>query len=250
MPTAPLLSRDPALETQVFWLKHKTEIAAAVAIALLACVAFGGYRFYAAQRSSAASTLLGNATTEQNYQTVIARYPNTPAAASASLLLAEAQRKEKKFAEANAALQSFIDKNPDHELVPTAKMAMAANLESMGKMDEALALYQQIAASHTKSFAAPLALMSEVSLLKAKNRIQEARQICERVMTDYRDSFWMAEAARQLRLLKPAGQAQDSASRPPPPLLAAPVPVPAVPPKQSAIPAAPPQPSVSPNKPR
>ena len=59
------------------------------------------------------------------------------------LFLAEDLRKQKKFDEANATLQTFISKNPDHELTPTAQVAIAANLESMGKTDEALATYQQ-----------------------------------------------------------------------------------------------------------
>jgi predicted negative regulator of RcsB-dependent stress response len=251
MPTAPPLSRDAALETQVFWLKHKSEIVAAVAIGLLALLGFGGYRFYAAQQSSTASALLGASTTERDFQAVIAHYPNTPAAASASLLLAETQRKEKKFAEANATLQRFIEKNPNHELVATAKMAIAANLESMGKMDEALALYQQIAASFGKTFNAPLALISEVSILKAKNRVDEARQVCERIMTDYRESIWAGEAMRQLRLLKPKEQAAGPAAGPSiPPFLKAPSPAPAAPPKPNPVPSAPPQPSAAPNNPR
>jgi TolA-binding protein len=239
MPTAPPLSRDPALDTQFFWLKHKTEILAVIVIAILAAVGFGGYRLYAAQQSSSAATLLGNATNDQDYRAVISRYPGTPAAASAYIFLAEAERQQKKFQDANTTLQSFIEKNPDHELVPTAKMAMAANFESMEKTDEALAQYQQIAASYAKSFDAPLALMSEVPLLKAKNRAEEARQICERVMTDYRDSFWSMEASRQLRLLKPAAQAQAPApvlGPTIPPLLAAPAASPAAPPRPSAVP--------------
>jgi predicted negative regulator of RcsB-dependent stress response len=251
MPTATPLSRDAALETHVFWLKHKVEILAAIAIALLAAAGFGGYRFYTGQRSTAAAELLGSATTDQDYEKVIAQYPQTPAAASAYLFLAESQRKAKNFAGSNTTLQPFIDKNPDHELVPTAKMAIAANLESLGKMDEALAQYQQVAASYPKNFNAPMALISEVSILKAKNRTEEARQVCERIMTDYRESFWMGEAARQLRLLKPAGEAQTTAPKQAvPPLLAAPSATPFFRVMPSAAPSAPPQPGAPPGKPR
>lgn len=241
MPTAPPLSSDAALETQVFWLKHKTEIIAAVAVALLALAGFGGYRLYASQRSTAASELLASAKSDQDYESVVARYPTTPAAASAYLLLAESQGKEKKFTEANATLQKFIDKNPDHQFVPMAKMAMAANLESLGKMDEALALYQQIAAAYPKSFDAPLALISEVPLLKAKNRVQEARQVCERIMTDYRDSIWMAEAARQLRILKPPAGSEQPSQPQAPSLSLAPNGTITLP-QPNAVPSAPPQP--------
>ena len=204
MPTLPPPSRDAALEAHVFWLRFKKEIAAVLVLALLAIVGFAGYRFYTNNRESAAAALLGSAKSAPDYQQVITRYPNTAAGASAYLFLAEDLRKEKKFMEANATLQAFVNKNPDHELVPTARMANAANLESMGKTDEALAMYQQIAAKYPKSFSAPLALISQVPLLKSKNRTEEARRVCETIMMQYRDSFWASEAMRELRSLKPS----------------------------------------------
>ncbi len=154
MPTAPPPSRDVALETRVFWERFKKQITAALVIVLLAVIAFTGYRFYADRRAVAASALLASAKDAQEYQQVILRYASTPAAADAYLLLAEAQRNEKKFAEANTTLQAFIAKYPQHELLSTARMAMAANLESLGKTDEALAMYQQIASAYPNSFTA------------------------------------------------------------------------------------------------
>ena len=222
MPTVPPPSRDAALETRVFWEKFKVEIAAVLLIALLAIVGFGVYRFYSDHRNSAASALLGNAKQTEGYQQVIAQYPNTPAGADAYLLLAQAQRDEKKLADANATLEVFIDKNPDHEFVATARMAMAANLESIGKTDEALSMYQKIVATYPKNFNAPLALFSQVHILKMKNQIEEARRVCEKVMTEYRDSFWAGEAARELRLLKSTGSSTPAARSTIPPFLAAP----------------------------
>jgi TolA-binding protein len=232
MPTLPPPSRDAALETRVFWEKFKVEIAAVILIALLAIVGFGVYRFYSDRHNSAASALLGSARSTEDYQQVIARYPDTPAGADAYLLLAQAQREEKKFADANATLEVFIAKNPDHEFVATARMAMAANLESLGKTDEALSMYQKIAATYPKNFNAPLALFSQVHMLKMKNQTEEARRVCEKILTDYRESFWAGEAARELRLLKPTGSSESAARSTIPPFLAAPSPTPA-PPKPS-----------------
>jgi TolA-binding protein len=237
MPTAPPPARDVALETRVFWERFKKQITAVLVIALLAVIAFTGYRFYSDRRAATASALLASAKDAQEYQQVIARYANTPAAADAYLLLAEAQRSEKKFAEANTTLQTFIAKYPQHELLSTARMAIAANLESLGKTDEALVIYQQIATAYPNSFTAPLALVSQVYILKAKNRNDDARRICETVLTQYRTSFWAGEAMQQLRLLKPSsppapGPAQTATV---PPLLvrppaAAPPPAPQAPP--------------------
>jgi tetratricopeptide (TPR) repeat protein len=242
MPTAPPPTRDAAVEAHVFWLRFQKEIAAALIVAVLAMVGFAGYRFYKTRRDSSAAELLGAARTPHDYQEVISRYQNTPAGASAYLLLAETLRNEKKFAEANAALQEFIDKNPEHDFVATAKLAMAANLKAMGKNDEALEIYQQVAAKYPNSFTAPLALISEVPLLKAKNRTDDARRVCEEILTKYRmpgqqldaaaadnrmETVWAAEALRHLRSLKPPEQPKPppAAMVPsPPPMIAAPPP--------------------------
>lgn len=173
--------------------------------------------------------MLASAKSADAYQQVIANYPNAPAAADAYLLLAEAQRKERKFPDANATLQVFIDKNPNHELVSTAKMAMAANLESMGKNDQALSLYQQIASTYPNSFNAPLALLSQVYLLKPKNQTEEARRLCETILTRYRESFWAGEAAQELRLLKPSALSEPAPKSTIPPFLTAPSATPAKP---------------------
>src|SRR5207237_2527062 len=86
---------------------HK-EIATCFVIVILALVGFAGYRFYTSRRNSTAAELLGNAKTPHEYQEVIDRYAGTPAGASAYLLLAETQRDEKKFAQANSTLQMFV----------------------------------------------------------------------------------------------------------------------------------------------
>jgi TolA-binding protein len=239
MPTAAPPSRDAALEARVFWWRFRTEIAAIIIIAVLSIAFFAAYRFYENGRASTAASLLASAKSVPDYQLLIESYSKTPAAAAAYLLLAEKQRDAKKIAEANASLRAFIEKNPTHELAPTAEIAIAANLESMGKNDEALSTYQQVAASHPQNFNAPLALVSAVSLLKAKNQTEEARRICERIITDYPDSFWSGEAQRQLRLLKPSAPSEPAASSTIPPLLAPP----------SAAPAAPPRPGSPSNTP-
>jgi TolA-binding protein len=245
MPTA-VPSTDASVEAQVFWLRFQKEIAAALVIVLLALVGFSGYRFYKNRQESTAAELLGQAKTPQDYQAVMERYPGTPAGASAYLLLAERQRDEKNYAEANKTLQAFIDKFPEHDFVPTARLTMAANLESMGKNDEALAIYQEVAVKYANNYAGPLALVSEVPLLKAKNRIEDARRVCEEVLTKYRmpgtpqsegvrddrmETIWAMEAMRHLRSLKPpeetkppttANPVRPAAGNTPPPLLAAP----------------------------
>lgn len=230
MPT--LSSADPVLETQVFWERHQKKVFAALFLALFAVAAWGASRIYTERRGAAAASLLASAKSATDFQKVVAQYSGTPAAASACLFLAEEQRKEKKFTESNATLQSFLDKNPKHELRGSARMAMAANLEALGKPDEALAAYQRLASDDPQGFTAPLAMISQVHLLKEKNQVDEARRVCETILTKYRESLVANEATRQLRLLKGSEPAQ-----PPPSAADAAIPMPPV---TNVAPAAPP----------
>jgi tetratricopeptide (TPR) repeat protein len=203
------------MERQIFWERYKRGVLGLLLAALLAVAAFGGYRYYSYRREVAAGNLLASAKTAAEFQKVITDYPGTPAAGSAYLLLADAQRNEKKYTEANATLQAFLDKYPTHEMVGTARLAMGANLEALGKKDEALTVYQRLATSDPHAFTAPVALFSQIHLLKESNKIDEARRVCETILTQYRESRLAGEVSRQLRMLK-GGTEPTPAAQPPP----------------------------------
>jgi predicted negative regulator of RcsB-dependent stress response len=248
----PTLSTDEsALDREVFWERYKKEVMAVLILALLAVAAFGGYKLYSDRRENGAAAALASAKTQPDFQKVIADYSSTAAGASAYLLLADAQRSEKKFAEANITLQTFLDKLPSHELSGTARLAIAGNLEALGKNDEALTAYQRLVAADPRGFTAPIALYSQIHLFKQKKQIEEARRVCETIMTQYRESRLVPDAQYQLRLLKvpdtTAPASSPAASAPPPPAAAPSAP----PPAQSVAPAGPPAPktSVPPAKP-
>ena len=205
MTTQPLTSPapDPVLDANVFWYRHRKQIIAGFVATLLAMAAIAGYWLYQQHRDSAAADALASAKTPAELQNVIARFSGTPAGATAYLFLADQQRNESKYAEANATLQTFLDKNPKHELASTARMAMGANQESLGKADDALATYKRVSGGDSHGFNAPLSLLAQAHLLKAKNQVDEARQTYETILTQYRDSIVAGEATRQLRMLKP-----------------------------------------------
>jgi len=227
---------------EVVWDRYKKEVMAVLIVALLGVAAYGGYKLYSDHRENAAATALAGAKSASDFQKVITEYPNTPAGESAYLLLADAQRNEKKVSEANTTLQTFLDKFPKHELRATAQLAMAGNLEAQGKPDEALTAYQRLVAGDPHGFVAPIALYSQIHILKDKNQIGEARKVCETIMTQYRESRLVGDAAYQLRLLKPetAPTPVPAMTVAPPPPAAAPS---APPPAQSVAPAAPPAPA-------
>src|SRR5437016_2703465 len=136
MATASQISRDPALETSLFWEQYKRPIIAIVAVLLLGGLGYAAFRFYTEREASDAAGLLAAAKAAPDFEHIITRYPGSEPAASAYLLLAQEQRAKKQYAQANLTLHKFIDQFPKHELITTAWMGVAANLESLGKSDE------------------------------------------------------------------------------------------------------------------
>ena len=252
MPTT-LSTTDTAPERDVFWERYKKEVMAVLILALLAVAGYGGYRIYSDRQANAAAAMLASAQAAPDFQKVISEYPSTAAGASAYLLLANSQRNEKKFSEANATLQTFLDKFPKHELAGTARLAMAGNLEAMGKKDDALTAYQRLVSGDPHGFTAPIALYSQVHLFKEKKQIEDARRACETIKSQYPQSRLVADAEYQLHLLKvdnppaPAPAPPPTIAAPPPPAVSSGPPAP-----QSAAPsaAAPPVPKApAPKKP-
>jgi tetratricopeptide (TPR) repeat protein len=251
MATTQTATRDPALEAHVFWFTYRREILMAVGLVVLVLIGYGGFWLFSDRRESAAAALLATSHDAAGYQQIISRFEGTNAGTTACLLLADAQRKEGKYAESNMTLQKFVDKHPTHELAPAARMAMAANLQSLGRNDEALAAYQRVSGDYPKSFEAPAALIAQISFLKAKGQNDAARRACETILSQYPRSIWAGEAMGELRQLKPAmppgsapglpGEPSLGAKNTPPPLLARP-PAPPPPMPAGAAPSAPPAP--------
>jgi predicted negative regulator of RcsB-dependent stress response len=243
MPIAKQATTDPALDAQVFWYKYQREIAILLGLAVLGIVGLAGYRLYRERREATAATLFSAAKTPAAYQELINQHGDTAAAASAYLLLADAQSKDGKYAEANGTLVKFLDKFPRHELATTARMAMAANLQAMGKEDEAFATYQQIA--NVPGFNAPMALIEQAHILQGKGKTEDARRICETILTQYRDSYAAMEATQLMRTFlktaKPVTPAVIASPKPGAAVTAT------VSPTMKVLPAAPPAPSGAPS---
>jgi len=243
MPIAKEATTNPALDAQVFWYKYRREIAILVGVAVVGIMGIAGYRLYRDRREATAATLFSVAKTPAAYEAIINQHSDTAAAASAYLLLADAQRKDGKYAEANATLMKFLEKFPRHQLANTARMAIAANQQAMGKEDEALATYQQVASANVPGFNAPMALIEQVHILQEKGKTEDARRICETIMMQYRDSYAAMEASQLLRTFLKTAKPET------PPVVSSPKPdapvTPALPPTTTVLPGVPPAPSVA-----
>jgi len=92
------------------------------------------------------------------YETIIAAYPDSPVAADAWLEKARSQEAQGRTDEAMETLQAFLEAHPDHELAPEALWRMAQLHEALAAWSDAAAAYRQLQQDHPASERAAEAL--------------------------------------------------------------------------------------------
>src|SRR5438067_9847104 len=89
-------------DPQLFWEEHKSKIILYGTLLIVALVIFAIYEATAESRAKAAGAMLARASKAEDYKALIEKYPRTIAAGNACLMLAKAQRDEKKYDDAIA----------------------------------------------------------------------------------------------------------------------------------------------------
>jgi len=175
----PVVSDEPVLEYEIgafelLWAKHRGAIVAAVAGALLIAIGVFAYFIISNANRRTAEAAFSSAETAREYRDVIAKHGGFVVAGEAYLLLAEKLRSDGKMEEADAALEEFVEKKPEHPFAPLALLALANNAAAAGDFDAAYSRYQSVADRYSKSFAAPVALGNKAELYLANGKREEA----------------------------------------------------------------------------
>lgn len=205
MPPTPVETIPPVetgFDPLAFWIKYRRVIMMFLALFVIALSIAAIAQYLQHRKRTASQALFARAQGAEDYQKVIAEYPDTPVAGNARLLLADKQRGEGKLDEAAATLRTFTEKQPEHPLISGAWTSLAATLEAQSKPEEALGIYQRVTTQFPNTFSVPVALMAQGRLLHVQTKTEEAKRIYEQVMTRFPESQFAAEAERELRLLK------------------------------------------------
>ena len=199
---SPLPPQDDGFDLLEFWIRHRTRVLLYGALLVIALVIFGLYQFAHQREIANAEEAFSRAAKAEDYQKIIDTWPKLPAAASAQLLLAAEQRRAGKLDESNALLKSFIEKHPQHELLPGAWTSLAVNAEQSGKLDEAMNSYQKVIATWPTSFSAPVAWIGKARVLQEQGKTDDARHAYETVISNFAESPFAGEAMRETQRLK------------------------------------------------
>ena len=164
-------------KTDQFLDNHQTKIIILAILIALGVVAYVISQGLAEAEAQEAGAALLSAEQPADYQTVIKTWPESHAAASASILLADLQWPDSQ-PDSIATLEEFINNHPEHPTLATAKVSLGLRLLEQGKADEAGEILAEVADGD--SYIAPLACIALGDIAKEAGESEEATQRYEK----------------------------------------------------------------------
>jgi TolA-binding protein len=192
-----------SLEAELFWERYRFIIltCTGVVLALAAAVALWLFRAHSARQAAAA--LFAEANDPAAWREVIAKYPDSAAAADAYFLLAGSLRDQGQLEESSGEYRKFLAAFPKSPLTGGARLGLAENLAVAGKTDEALAALRQVSEVDPGSYVAPFAALLEGRILVRSGKFEEARKVFSNLVSTYPRSPAARAAGAQLDAIVP-----------------------------------------------
>ena len=175
----------PPSAVELLWINHRGTVPAVIAGVIGLALVIIGVMASAHARQIASASLLSEATDDAGLQAVISKYPHSPAAGNAMLLLAASLRDAGKIDASNELYSEFAEGFPNSSIVVSGLLGRASNARVSNQIDQALSAYQQAAAAFPQSYGAPFALFSQVQLLAQAGKSDDAKKILQNLITQY-----------------------------------------------------------------
>jgi predicted negative regulator of RcsB-dependent stress response len=185
---------NEAPEILDFLREHGVAILVGAGVAAAVFLGWSLYRNHRIQQRAAASTLLFSAQSAEQVQQVLNRYPRTPAAPLAQLIMAGEAFDQGQYDYAQSLYSRFLDQHPDHELRDQAKFAVIQCMEAAGRVQEAHAAYTAFAAERPGHYLEPAARLGAARCLELMGRLDEARAAYAALRDEFPDERWRARA--------------------------------------------------------
>lgn len=179
----------PPSTFELLWINHRGAFLGSITGVIALIVIVLGVMATKHSSKIASETLLSTASSDMSLGEVISRYPKTPAAADAMLLLAASLRDAGKIEESDAMYSRFSETFPNSPLAISGLLGRASNARVSGKPDAALTSYQQAAAAFPQSYGAPFALFSQARLLAQQGKMEEAKRVLQSLGSQYQGSI-------------------------------------------------------------
>lgn len=170
------------------------------------------YRNHRLQQRATAADMLFSAQSAEQVQQVLSRYPGTPAAALAQLVLAGNAFDEGQYEYAETLFARFLKDHPDHELADHARFGIIQCREASGRLDEALADYARFAQEHPGHYLEAAAVMGQGRVLEQLGRYEEAIAVYSNLVARVDDERWRMRAESAIGFARKEMRAPKSAT--------------------------------------
>ena len=191
-----------------FVRQYAVPLAAGVAVAVAAYMGVSVYRGHRQALRAEAQNALQAARTIEELRAVAQDYSQTPAAPPALLEMGSQYVHNGEFPMARQAYARFLERYPDHMLVPSAMLGEACALEGQQQFEQALERYRQFRERYGDHYLAPAAVLGEGRTLQQMGRLEEARTVYEDFIAARPDSRWRDAAETSLLYVKKAIRAR------------------------------------------
>jgi tetratricopeptide (TPR) repeat protein len=175
----------PPSAVELLWINHRGAVIGGIAALLLAALLVLAVIFSMHATRTASEALFSAATDDAGWNDVISKYPHTPAAADAMLLLAASLRDAGKIDASNEMYSRFAESFPNSTLVISGLLGRASNARVANNLDAAQSSYQEAAAQFPQSYGAPFALFTEIQLFAQQGKTDDAKRVRQALLTQY-----------------------------------------------------------------
>lgn len=185
-------------ELREFLQGYGKPIVVGICIILVVLISMILYRKHVSTEIQQASLILTEARTAQDLDTLVARYPSSPAAPLAIMKLAKVYFDSGNY---DMALNKYVElklKFPNHQMVTAAELGRIHCLEARGQLEEAITLFTDFSSEHPSHFLTPQAILGQGRCLEQIGRYREAKVLYENFIAAYPESGWSLRARELL----------------------------------------------------
>ncbi|MDE2059578.1 MAG: tetratricopeptide repeat protein [candidate division NC10 bacterium] len=215
--TDPRRSAADSAKRLTTFVTDKWKLAAAAVIGLLALSAVtAGYFAWSGRKETDSATLLHKAVSQLDasirsgsddakreegirlLQEVMSRYPQSTAAAEATLRLGNQYYTAGKYNEARAAYTTYLEKNPKGLIAFSAGLGLGDTYLAERSYEKAIETYSRLIEQFAQEPLLPEADLHLAAAYVGMNRLKEASALYEKIVATYPNTGWAQRAQAEL----------------------------------------------------
>ena len=189
------------LEGSFFWERYKLVIVALIFAGIGVALFYTYLRVTKAAFNARAQEFFDAQNRTEDLQKVVDKYPGTPAAAQALLIIGEKFYSDKEWDKASQIYSKFLQSFPNHEFSPNALMGIGAVYEAKGDFEKAVDTYRKVYENFPGSYRAAEARLALGQIYERQGQKAKARQIYESIPAAHPQSVWRNFATEQAKRL-------------------------------------------------